>query len=96
MACLTKKSIAAKAASTRRLNKTAKANGQPEIHGAVGKKRQRKAEKAALANATPATPTATAPVAAAPVAQTAPVLTVVAPPVAGPAPANGATNGVAH
>jgi hypothetical protein len=43
-----KKSIAQKGASTKRLNKQAKAEGKPEIHGVVGKKRQRQAAKAAL------------------------------------------------
>jgi len=90
-----KKVIAQKAASTRRLNKAAKANGQPETHGVVGKQRQRKAEKAALASVAPATPVVTAPVAA-PVVQAAPVVAVATPPAAGPAPANGVTNGVAH
>ena len=92
-----KKSIAQKGASTRRLNKAAKAKGEPEIHGVVGKKRQRKAEKAALAlaNGTPATPGAPPPPAG-PAAQAAPGTVVVAPSPAGPAPANAVANGVAH
>ena len=90
-----KKVAAQKGASTRRLNKTAVANGEPANHGAVGKQRRRKAEKAALAKGAPATPVATAPVAA-PVVQAAPVVAVVAPPDAVPAPATGVTNGVAH
>jgi hypothetical protein len=80
-----KKSIAQKGASTRRLNKAAVANGEPANHGVVGKKRQRKAEKAALANAPPA-PAAPAP-AAGPVAQPTPAV---------PAPVNGVANGVTN
>ncbi len=86
-----KKVIAQKGASTRRLNSEAKAKGEPENHGVVGKKRQRRAEKAALANA-PATPAPSAP-AAGPVAQAGSPAPVVA---VAPAPANGVSNGVAH
>jgi hypothetical protein len=78
-----RKSIAQKGAATRRLNKAAKAKGEPEIHGLVGKQRQRKAEKAALAQGGPAT-------------QAAPAAVVVAPPAAGPAPANGGGNSGGH
>ncbi len=96
-----KKAIAQKGASTKRLNNEARAKGEPANHGVVGKKRQRRAEKAALANA-PATPASSAPPAG-PVAQAgspAPVVAVApapAPVVAvAPAPANGVSNGVAH
>jgi hypothetical protein len=90
-----KKSIAQRGASTRRLNNAARAKGEPEIHGVVGKKRQRRAEKAALAKSAPVTPGAVAPPPAGPVAQATPVAVVVAPsPV--PAPANGGANGGAH
>ena len=44
-----KKVIARKGASTRRMNKEAEAKGEPQVHGAVGKKRKRAAEKAAYA-----------------------------------------------
>ena len=44
-----KKLIAAKSVTARTANKQAKAAGQPEYHGEVGKKRQRQAEKAAAA-----------------------------------------------
>jgi hypothetical protein len=47
-----KKSIARKGVSTKRLNKQAKAEGKPQVHGAVGKKRQKAAEKAALVTVT--------------------------------------------
>jgi hypothetical protein len=86
-----KKSIAQKAASTRRLNKAAKDNGEPQTHGVVGKKRQRRAEKAALANGAGASTPSGSP--AAPTAPSAPVDTT---PPASPAPANGASNGAAH
>jgi len=46
-----KKVIANKAASTRRLNRKAVAEGKPPIHGAVGKKRKAAADKAAGAAA---------------------------------------------
>ena len=42
------------AAATRKANEKAKAEGKPAIHGKVGKQRQRRAEKAALAAATTA------------------------------------------
>jgi hypothetical protein len=54
-----KKSIAQRAASTRRLNSAAKAKGEPQVHGVVGKTRQRRAEKAALAKAAQAAPVTT-------------------------------------
>jgi len=65
-----KKAIAQKGASTRRLNKQAMAEGMPPIHGVVGKKRQRKAAKEALAAASTAsaTPAGSAPAAALPAA----------------------------
>ena len=50
-----KKAIAKKAAVTRRLNKKAVAEGKAPIHGRVGKKRQRAAEKAAAALSSGAT-----------------------------------------
>ena len=90
-----KKSIAQKGASTRRLNKAAKAKGEPEIHGVVGKQRQRRAQKAALANGSPATPAAPAPTAGT-VAQATPAAPVVTAPPVGPAPMNGGSSGVAH
>jgi hypothetical protein len=43
------KVIAQKGASTRKANQQAEAEGRPAVHGAVGKQRQRAAEKAALA-----------------------------------------------
>jgi hypothetical protein len=44
-----KKVIARKGASTRKMNKEAEAKGEPQVHGSVGKKRKRAAEKAAYA-----------------------------------------------
>jgi hypothetical protein len=44
-----KRSISMKAASTKTANKKSTAAGEPATHGAVGKKRQRAAAKAALA-----------------------------------------------
>ena len=44
-----KKVIARKGASTRKMNKEAEAKGEPQLHGNVGKKRKRAAEKAAYA-----------------------------------------------
>jgi hypothetical protein len=41
--------IARKGASTRKMNKEAEAKGEPQVHGSVGKKRKRAAEKAAYA-----------------------------------------------
>jgi hypothetical protein len=46
-----RKVIARKGASTRKMNKEAEAKGEPQVHGAVGKKRKRAAEKAAYAAA---------------------------------------------
>ena len=51
-----KRTIAQKGASTRRLNDAAVARGEPPIHGAVGRRRQRKLEKEALAKAASAKP----------------------------------------
>lgn len=85
-----KKSIAQKGASTRRLNKEAQAKGELPTHGVVGKKRLRKAQKAALASgaqASPATPVTVA--ASEQPATVTPV--VVAPAVTAPV-----TNGPAH
>jgi hypothetical protein len=105
-----KKVIAVKAASTRRANKKAVAEGKPATHGQAGKKRAKAADKAivAAANAAAKTPVEvsapapTAPVApavsAAPVTATSAVVTTSAPaPVV--APANGvptSTNGASH
>jgi hypothetical protein len=72
--------IAQKAASTKRLNKQAIAEGKPPIHGAVGKRRQRAAEKAAAAKLAEAGSTPVAP-------PQSP---------ATPAPVNGAGNGGSH
>jgi hypothetical protein len=47
-----RKSFSQKAASTRRLNRKAVAEGKPPTHGKVGKARQRAAERAALAATT--------------------------------------------
>jgi hypothetical protein len=47
--------IAQKSVSTKRLNKKAIAEGKEPYHGAAGKKRQREAEKAALASAAAST-----------------------------------------
>jgi hypothetical protein len=58
------KAIAAKATSTKRLNKAAKAAGKVPLHGQVGKALRRSAEKAAYASVTAApvvTPPAPAP-----------------------------------
>jgi hypothetical protein len=73
-----KSAIALKGGATRRANTKAKADGKPEVHGKVGKRRQRAAEKAALLAATggPATAT-TAPAAAQ--AAPAPAATPLAP-----------------
>jgi hypothetical protein len=90
-----KKAIAQKGASTRRLNKAAKAKGEPEIHGVVGKQRQRKAEKAALASGASATSGAQV-LTVAPAPQAAPPALAVAPSPPGAGPANGAPGGVAH
>lgn len=86
-----RKAISAKATATKRANKAAIARGEAPTHGAVGKKRQKAANKAIVAAAKAATPTPPATVASA------------APPAAPAAPAplttaNGAagTNGAAH
>ena len=89
-----KKAIAKKAVSTKQANKKAKAAGKLATHGVVGKKNQRKREKAAAAQvaeaAAPATGAAAPPVGAPPGevthAASAPAPAAVAP----------ATNGVAH
>ncbi len=87
-----KKAIAQKAASTKRLNKEAIAKGEAPVHGAVGKKRQRKAEKAALASGAAATPPTSSTSAPQPTA-TAPAAVTVAP---AATPVNGASNGAAR
>ena len=66
-----KKAIAQKAAATKKANKAAVAKGEAPVHGTVGKKRLKAAQKAALENAKPpAAAPANAPVA--PVAPQAP------------------------
>ena len=90
-----KSAIAQRGASTRRLNKAAKAKGEPETHGVVGKKRLRRAEKAALAIPAPATPVAVL-TPAAPATPVTPAAPPVAPSPPGPAVTNGASNGAAH
>jgi hypothetical protein len=72
-----KAQIAQKAASTRRLNKKAVAEGKPPYHGAVGKKRQRQAEKAAAAQTSQSSGGASAP--AQPAAVAVPAVAVVTP-----------------
>ena len=79
-----KKTIAQKGVSTRKANKKAKAEGKPAIHGVVGKKNQRKLEKAAAAQVAGApAPPAVTPAAPAPAVPTG---TAIAP----------SANGVAH
>ncbi|HEY2511405.1 MAG TPA: hypothetical protein VGI39_11140 [Polyangiaceae bacterium] len=56
-----KKANAAKAASTRKKNAKAEAEGKPATHGGAGKARQKRAEKAALAATTPQAATAAPP-----------------------------------
>jgi hypothetical protein len=90
-----KKAIAQKGASTRRLNNAAKAKGEPQIHGIVGKKRQRRAAKAALASGASAAPGGSVP-SASPVAQGAQAAPVSATTSVSPALSNGVANGVAH
>jgi hypothetical protein len=80
-----KAAIAQKGASTKRLNKKAEAEGKPPIHGGVGKKRVKAANKALVAAAAAAGAAAPGPVVASPPATTAP-----ATPAAPPATANGA------
>ncbi|HEY2517133.1 MAG TPA: hypothetical protein VGI39_39945 [Polyangiaceae bacterium] len=58
-----RKAIAQKAVATRKANNTAKAKGEAQTHGVIGKRRQRAAEKAALAAQASGTPGATAPAA---------------------------------
>ena len=86
--------IANKAASTRKLNKKAVAEGQQPFHGAIGKKRQRKAEKAAMAQQQQqaSLPQAGAPQVGAP--QQAGVVVAPAGSGSGNAGGNGGTNGV--
>ncbi|MGO8996874.1 MAG: hypothetical protein ACLQVI_26470, partial [Polyangiaceae bacterium] len=86
--------IAQKAASTRRLNKAAVAKGEAPTHGAVGKQRQRAAEKAALAATKASGGAAVAPVPA--VSSPPPVVTPAPVPVAAEPPATTGTNGAAH
>jgi hypothetical protein len=74
-----KAQIAQKAASTRRLNNKAVAEGKLPYHGLVGKKRQRQAEKAAVAQTSQSSGVATAP------AQPAPAAAAVVPAAAVPA-----------
>ena len=82
-----KKAIARKTASTKSANKKVVAAGKPATHGAVGKKNQRAAEKAALAAAQAAQAHAvTSPPATAPHTEQAP---------AAPS-ANGPTTGAPH
>ncbi|HEY2512966.1 MAG TPA: hypothetical protein VGI39_18995 [Polyangiaceae bacterium] len=91
-----KKTIAQKGASTRKANKTAKAEGKPETHGVVGKQNQRRLEKAAAAQlAAAATATGTT-ATAAPVATSQPVVVTPAAPSPAPAAVAPATNGAAH
>jgi hypothetical protein len=98
-----KKVIAQKGASTRRLNKDAKAKGEPQNHGVVGKRRQRQAAKAALAaqnaaptSLAPAQPATAPPASVAATTPPAPAPVAVATPAASAAPVNGALNGAAH
>ncbi|MGO9710558.1 MAG: hypothetical protein ACLQBL_16950 [Polyangiaceae bacterium] len=82
--------IAQKSASTRRLNKAAVAKGEAPTHGAVGKQRQRAAEKAALAATKASGGAAVAPApAVSPMPSVAPAEVPAAAPTAG-------TNGAAH
>ncbi len=73
-----KQAIAQKAASTKRLNKKAIAEGKPPIHGGVGKKRLKAANKAIVAaagtSAGAAAPSQSASVASAPAPVAAPVV----------------------
>jgi hypothetical protein len=88
-----KRAIAQKGASTRRANKKAEAEGKPQVHGKVGKKRQCAAEKASLAAVGSATPVAVAQVASAAPAAVAPLAGAE---VVTPANANGVVNGAGH
>jgi hypothetical protein len=84
-----KKAIARKAAAVKKLNKQAVAKGELPIYGLVGKRRLRKAEKAAVASGNAAAPAVSVPaVAVAPTTAPAPV---VAPPAA-PVATNGGTH----
>ena len=58
-----RKAIAQKASATKKANKAAVAKGEAPVHGAVGKKRLRSAEKAALAKAKAGGTAASAPAA---------------------------------
>jgi hypothetical protein len=90
-----KKTIAQKGASTRRLNQEAKAKGEPQNHGAVGKKRQRAAANAALAKAEAGAAGASTPVTETPVSAAAPPTpTAAVVPVGIPAAAP--VNGIGH
>ena len=82
-----KKTIAQRGASTKKANKTAKAEGKPETHGVIGKQNQRRLEKAAAAQLAAT---------AAPVATSQPVVVTTAAPAPAPATPAPAANGVAH
>jgi hypothetical protein len=71
--------IALKAASTKRANKKAEADGKPAQHGQVGKKRKRAAEKAALVAAEASASSAPAPAQASAPTTPAPVVAPAAP-----------------
>jgi hypothetical protein len=98
-----KKVIARKGASTRKANTKAEGEGKPATHGVVGKARQKRAAKAALAAANavvvPAPPpvsTSTAPQTPAAAPQVSAVPASPAPVVTAQPPASGPTNGAAH
>jgi hypothetical protein len=89
--------IAMKAVATRQRNRAAKAKGEPQSHGKVGKERKREAEKAALATLQQQQQQSSAPVAGA-TAQgtvtTAPVAVVTAPAATGTTPVVSAPSAV--
>ena len=88
-----KKAIAQKAVATKRLNKAAVARGEAPIHGVVGKRRLKAANRAILAAAKAGG--AASPSPSAPPPPAAPVPPAPAP-VAAPQTAPAASNGVAH
>jgi len=96
-----KKAIADKAASTRRANKKAIAEGKAPLHGAVGKQRKNAAKNAAYLATTSSAPPQPAP-AAGSTTPTGPAPVAVPALVAAPTPAptvtsaNGSLNGAAH
>jgi hypothetical protein len=85
-----KKTIAQKAVTATRLNRVAKAKGEPATHGAAAKRRQRAAEKALAAKGAAASSTT--------VASSAPSPSSPPPPLAAPqtTPAQATANGAAH